>query len=69
MKRPDGLKSIALGLAIYEAGVIICELASPEAARLPTVSALSYRHRWVEAGLLAAFLLDVHHLQRKIHAA
>lgn len=47
-------KSLVVALCAYEAAAIA-------SGRLPTVSMLCRRRRWVEAGLLAVLLTHLHH--------
>lgn len=55
------LKGVAAGLCVFELGAL-------GTGRYPTVSALSHKFWLVEAALIGAFLLDVHHLQKHIAA-
>lgn len=58
---PSALKCVVLALCAYEIGAIA-------SGKVPTVSALSHRYWWFEVALLAAYAVDVHHLQRRIAA-
>lgn len=51
------------------AGVCAYECAAVTSGRLPTVSQLCRRRRWVEAGLLACLLVHLHAGARAVSAS